>query len=164
MSLGLAIVLSVLAVIIVWQIDKHGAWRNFWRTVSWLLGIGLLAAVTVGVWLYWVRWTNEREQRAKAEVVRAGQLREYWGIKLGDNKNAVLYLKGEPTERGEKGDDTNWMYGHPHSHQVWFHRGEPPRLFRRLHFLEGVQGVWTGCSRIPRSSLFSTRGPCAKAP
>lgn len=81
------------------------------RVGRWLCGIGLLAAGTFGAWLYWRASANERELRAKARVVRAGELREYWGIKLGADKNEVLYLKGEPTERKEKGDDQDWVYG-----------------------------------------------------
>jgi hypothetical protein len=110
MSIGLAILLSVLTLIAVWQIDKHAAWGKLWRVGKWLSGIGLLAAGTFGVWLYWKASADEREIRSKARVVRAGQLREYWGIKLGANENEVLYLKGEPSERGGKGDGKYWTY------------------------------------------------------
>jgi hypothetical protein len=127
MSIGLAILLSVLTLIAAWQIDKHAAWGKLWRFGRWLAGIGLLAAV-----MFYLKASDERELREQARVVReqarvvrAGQLSEYWGIKLGDNKNEVLYLKGEPSERRQKGDDDSWVYSNDEGWRMvdWSRRG-----------------------------------------
>jgi hypothetical protein len=110
MSIGLAILLSVLALIAVWQLDKHAAWGKLWRLSKWLFVIALVGSGTLAIRWYWTAAATERESKARARAVRAGELREYWGIKLGDEKNQVLYLKGEPSSRSEKDGESLWVY------------------------------------------------------
>jgi hypothetical protein len=99
MSLGLGIFLSAILLIIVWQIDKHGAWRKAGKAMLWLLtGFMVLA---VGAYLYWSWWPIQKEKRELADqvaVTRNPTGLTYWGIKIGMKKAEVKYLKGEPSE------------------------------------------------------------------
>jgi hypothetical protein len=149
MSLGLAIFLSVLALLVVWQIDKRGAWGTFWRVAKWLFGTVLLAAGAFGAWLYWVTATNEREARAKVRAVRDGEVREYWGIKLGAGKNEVLYLKGEPSARNDEGNSRYWDYddgARGYWQIVWSRQGT-------VVMISCNADGWLGCDSIAGVSI-----------
>jgi hypothetical protein len=54
MSLGLGIFLSTLLLIIVWQVDKRGAWRKFGKIVGWLV-----VACAVAGYVWWEEKSSE---------------------------------------------------------------------------------------------------------
>jgi hypothetical protein len=106
MTLGLGIFLSVLALILVWQIDKRSAWRKVGRLALWTGCLVLLGAMATGSWLYWDQWAHRRELRAEARRIQEGEVHEYQGIPLGASEGEILYRKGAPTER----KDNRWVY------------------------------------------------------
>src|SRR5262245_34244544 len=103
MSLGLGIFLSVVVLLLAWQIDKRGAWR---RVILWTGSLVCLGAIAGVSWFYWDKWVEQRRQRSEAGRVQAGEFREYEGIPLGAAEAEVLYRKGAPTQR----KDDRWVY------------------------------------------------------
>ena len=113
MSLGLGLVVSVLLLIVAWQLEKRHAWRKAAAVAGGLLVIGLVAALTL---VKLSDWSRAREVQAEVERVRKGEFREYQGISLGATKNEILYRKGKPTEESASA----WVYrGSKNVEVIW---------------------------------------------
>lgn len=122
MSLGLGIFLSIALLIVVWQIDKRGAFR---KVGAWLgIGVILLIAAIAGV-----GWRNDRvskqnelrEKREARAAIHNGTRQHYEGLALGMSEQEVLYVKGEPTSREDvdgKKVPAQWIWEEAHSGRV----------------------------------------------
>jgi len=109
MSSGLGIFLSAVFAVVVWQLDKQGAWGAATRlALRALLAIAILVAGLAG-WIQWDDSSGQRQDKKVADLIRAQGPIRYWGLELGSNKNSVLYLKGEPSRR-LKSDQDAWFY------------------------------------------------------
>ena len=119
MSLGLGIVLSAILLLVVWQIDKHSAWRKARRVALWLL-VGLIVIGAVGyTWtVWWPEVKAKRELAAQVAQVRNPINLPYWGITLGMTKAEVNYLKGTATE-------TSFIEPDRKKHEVWDYKFGP---------------------------------------
>lgn len=101
MSVGTAILIVGIVTLVVWQIDKRGAWRKTGKVVLLtVLGIAVVFAIVLG-YSYWDdqkleserrRLVNEQVQRIKEHGVDT-----YLGVRLGMSENEVRYLLGPPT-------------------------------------------------------------------
>src|SRR5688572_605624 len=114
MSLGLGIFLSTLLLIVVWQIDKRGAWRKFGKGFGWLLGVAVLVGAAIGGYVWWDDYKSDAILKSQRSMILNGEMTEYDGIKLGMTQDQVLYLKGKPTskldvESRDRGEA--WMWG-----------------------------------------------------
>jgi hypothetical protein len=162
MSLGLGIFLSAILLIMVWQIDKHGAWRKARKIAAWALAVLIVLGVTGFVWLS-VRpaYKNRMELKAQVAQVRNPTDLPYWGIKVGMTKAEVKYLKGEPTETEVIGDAGK-------QHEVWRYTMSPSSFdeYRySIHWNIGGtfvfaiacgEGFPSGCERIAGIGIGST--------
>jgi hypothetical protein len=114
MSLGLGIFLSTLLLIVVWQIDKRGAWRKFGKCFAWSLLLLVLTGAAIGGYVWWDDYKGDALLKLQREMVLNGGITEYDGIRLGMTQDQVLYLKGKPTkELDVESDDSGeaWMWG-----------------------------------------------------
>lgn len=103
MSLGLGIFLSVITLVIVWQLDKRKAWKRFAQVIGGLL---LLVLLAFGVYIGWHKWEAHKAKVA----VREGKVDVYGGIRLGAAERDLIYSRGEPTEKFTEPHERKWVY------------------------------------------------------
>jgi hypothetical protein len=124
MSLGLGIFLSVILIVVVWQVDKRGAWRKFGKSTAWLGALTVVGGAAIGGYVLWDEHSIERARARdvgeEARQVKAGELIEYWGVKLGMTQDEVAYLKGWPTKEEKPTKDrlATWSWGQEYEHVV----------------------------------------------
>jgi hypothetical protein len=166
MSLGLGIFLSVVLIIVVWQVDKRGAWRKFGKLTAWLGAVVIVGGAAIGGYVWWDEHSTARARARtigeEAKLVKAGTLTEYWGVKLGMSQDEVVYLKGSPTKRDEaKGDSlAMWSWGDNYEHVVlWDADGRVNGVVCNSDVLGACESVAGVRSDTLESELLATLGP-----
>jgi hypothetical protein len=156
-SVGLGIFLSALALIAAWQIGKFGVWKKAGKIAVWCAGISAFVFAAVMGYVWWDDRKGERRNQEQVEVIRSGSVDKYWGIKLGEEQNEVLYRKGEPAEKHAEDEKTKayWEYrdgddkSMPHHYVFWDDKG-------LVNSVICVNGQWSDCDDVVGISLGTT--------
>jgi len=130
MSVGTAILIVGVLALIVWQIDKRGAWRKAGKVILWCILTLALIVGAIGGYVYFDDWQAQRKEAEAAKIeldaLRSAGLTEYFGIEIGMTESEVRYVLGNPKIHDTSPDGAVWKYKEEYADD-----------FRAVFFLDG---------------------------
>jgi hypothetical protein len=168
--MGFGILLSTIALITAWQVDKRQAWRKVVKASLWLVAAAVVAGAIAYAYFGW--WTAEQARKAQmvtrsAQLAQFARLRDgsdlrYWGVVIGMSKAEVRYLKGVPTVdvAAKEGSAELWDYdfGEGPEHATydiyWSNKSTVAAITCANEGCDHVSGIGTGSTEAELRSSF----------